>query len=251
MTLLSDVCFAIRVVARRPGVPVLVAGLFALSIGLAGGLWAVVDAVALRPLPYPDAHELVAVMERHPERGLMSVTPANFWDWMSRVSTMPSVVGLSGLEASLVGRSAPVRVIGTKVTEQFFDVMAVAPARGRAFGAADFRGDGRVVVLTDGLWERHFGRDPDVLGAGVLIDGESYSVIGVMPREFKTIGNSEIWVPWIMSAKEQSERRFHLVGVMARLQSGRTPPTPSASSKPSMASSRPTIRTRQPSGPRG
>ena len=135
----------LAVFRRRPGVPLMTAGLFALSVGLAGGLWAVVDAVALRPLRYPDAHELVAVMERHPERGLMSVTPANFWDWSSRLPAFSDVVGLGSLEASLAGRGTPLRVTGTKVTERFFDVLGVAPAIGRPFGDDDFRSDGRAV----------------------------------------------------------------------------------------------------------
>lgn len=154
MSWLTDVRFALAVLRNRPTVPLLTAGLLALSVGLAGGLWAVVDAVALRPLPYPDAHRLVAVMESHPERGLMSVTAANFWDWSARVHALPHVAGLGHLEASLAGSGEPVRVVGTKVTDAFFDVMAVVPSVGRAFGDADFRGDGRVVIVSDGLWER-------------------------------------------------------------------------------------------------
>ena len=161
-------------------------------------------------------------MERHPVRGLMSVTAANFWDWSPRVPALPHVVGLGQLEASLTGHGAPVRVIGTKVTEQFFAVMGVPPAIGRAFDASDFQGQGRTVIITDGLWERQFGRAAGVLGALVLIDGEAHTVIGVMPRTFKTIGNSEVWVPWIMTAQERTERRFHMVGVMARVGPGRT-----------------------------
>ena len=220
MTVLSDVRFALAVVRRRPGVPLMTAGLFALSVGLAGGLWAVVDAVALRPLPYPDAHELVAVMERHPERGLMSVTPANFWDWSSRLPAFAGVVGLGSLEASLAGRGTPLRVTGTKVTERFFDVLGVIPAIGRPFGDGDFRSDGRAVIISDGLWDRQFARAAGVIGEPVLLDGTAYTLVGVMPRGLKTIGNSDVWVPWVMSAPERAERRFHLVGVMARLAPG-------------------------------
>ena len=222
MTWLADVRFALAVLRGRPTVPLLTAGLLALSVGLAGGLWAVVDAVALRPLPYPEAHRLVAVMESHPERGLMSVTAANFWDWSARVQALQHVAGFGRLEASLSGSGEPVRVVGTKVTDAFFDVMAVVPAVGRAFGEADFRGDARVVVISNGLWERQFNRNRDALGAAVLLDGIAYTLVGVMPRSFKTIGNSDVWLPWTMTAAERSERRFHMVGVMARLHAGLT-----------------------------
>ncbi len=220
MDWLTDVRFALAVLRNRPTVPVLTAGLLALSVGLAGGLWAVVDAVALRPLPYPEAHQLVAVMESHPERGRMSVTAANFWDWSSRVRALPHVAGLGQVEGSLAGPGGPVRVVGTKVTAAFFDVMAVVPARGRAFSDADFRGDGRVVIISDGLWERQFNRRPDVLGSAVLFDGVAHTLVAVMPRSFKTVGNSDVWLPWIMTAPERAERRFHMVGVMARLGEG-------------------------------
>src|SRR5438874_12915482 len=83
--LMSDVRFALRVFARRPGIPLVLASLFALGIGLASGMWAVIDAAVLRPLPYRDGRALVAVLETHPQRGLMAVTPANFLDWATRV----------------------------------------------------------------------------------------------------------------------------------------------------------------------
>jgi putative ABC transport system permease protein len=222
MSWLTDVRFALAVLRNRPTVPLLTAGLLALSVGLAGGLWAVVDAVALRPLPYPAAQQLVAVMESHPERGLMSVTAANFWDWSPRVHALPHVAGLGGVEASLAGSGEPVRVVGTKVTNAFFDVMAVAPAIGRAFGEADFAGDGRVVIISDRLWERQFNRRPDALGTAVLLDGVAHTLVAVMPRLFKTIGNSDVWLPWIMTAPERVERRFHMVGVVARLNAALT-----------------------------
>jgi putative ABC transport system permease protein len=218
---MSDIRLAMRVLARRPGVPVLVAGLFALSVGLASGMWAVIDAVALRPLPYRDAHELVTVWETHPARGLMAVTPANFLDWASRVSTLQDTTGLGAVEASIVGKGEPVRVMGSRVTERFFDLMGVPTARGRGLVAADFRADGRVAVISHGIWQRQFESDANIIGAPMTLDAEAYTVVGVMPRDFRPIGNSDVWIPWIMSPEEQSERRFHHVGVMARLRSGR------------------------------
>ena len=98
-----------------------------------------IDAVALRPLPYHDARQLVAVMEQHPERGMMAVTPANLLDWKDRVSASQDVTGLGGLEASVVAPGSAVRAIGTRVTERFFDLLGVTPALGRGLTAADFR----------------------------------------------------------------------------------------------------------------
>ena len=223
MDFLTDLRFALRVVSRRPGVPALVASLFAVSLGLASGMWAVIDAVAIRPLPYPDAQQLVAVMEVHPVRGRMSVTPANFLDWTQQVSTLQATAGFGGIEASVFTTGDPVRLLGTKVTPGFFDVFRVAPEKGREFHADDFRGDGRIVVISHQVWRRQFGGDPNVIGAPLRIDGVAYTVVGVMPRDFKTIGNAELWVPWIMTPEERTERRFHLVGALARLRPATTP----------------------------
>src|SRR5499426_298313 len=99
----SDLRFALRIVARQPTVPLLVAGLFALGVGLASGMWAVVDAAILRPLPYRAGGDLVAVMEVHPQRGRMAVTPANFLDWVHRVTSLQNVAGTYAIDVSLAG----------------------------------------------------------------------------------------------------------------------------------------------------
>src|SRR6185503_3964913 len=208
-----DLRFAVRYVVRRPGVPAVLAGLFALSIGLATGMWAVIDAVALRPLPYRDGDRLVAVMEIHPERGLMAVTPANFLDWMNRVTSLQDATAVSSLEASVVGQGVAVRVIGSKVTEPFFELVGVPPVLGRGLNASDFQSGQRAAVIDHGLWSRLFQGNANIVGTTIVIDGLAHTVVGVMPRGFKTMGKAEIWVPWIMSPAERAERRFHLAGV--------------------------------------
>src|SRR2546425_1361611 len=214
--------FALRLCTRRPAVPLLVAALFALGVGLASGMWAVIDAAVLRPLPYRDGAALVAVLETHPQRGLMAVTPANFLDWSTRVRNLQDVAGLYALDCSVAGAGPPERVSGTKVTERFFDLWGVPPTLGRILQRNDFAAGGRVVVLGHALWARHFNGDVHALGALLGIDGEAYTVVGVMPASFRTIDKAEIWIPWMMSADEQRERRFHLVGTIARLQKGVT-----------------------------
>ncbi len=167
---MSDIRFALRLLARRPTVPLLVAALFALGVGFASGMWAVVDAAMLRPLPYRDGDALVAVMETHPQRGLMAVTPANFLDWATRVKNLENVAGGYAIDASLSSVGLPERVIGTKVTERFFDVWGVPPAVGRVLQLNDFAAQRRVAVLGHALWRRQFDGDPHVVGALVHID---------------------------------------------------------------------------------
>ena len=137
------------------------------------------------------------------------------------LNALPHVAGLGRLEASLAGRG---RARAGRRHEGHRRVLrrdGGRPRLGRAFGEADFSGDGRVVIVSDGLWERQFKRSPEALGAAVLLDGIAYTLVGVMPASFKTIGNSDVWVPWTCPPQERAERRFHMVGVMARLQAGR------------------------------
>src|SRR5262245_8024626 len=213
----TDMRLALRLLARRPTVPLLIAVLFALGVGFAGGMWAVIDAALLRPLPYRDGAALVAVMEAHPQRGLMAVTPANFLDWSTRVGSLRDTAGVYSVDVSLAGAGAAERVAGTRVTERFFDLWGVAPASGRTLQRADFTAREHVAVLGHALWRRRFGAGAGAIGAVVRIDGEAYTVVGVMPAGFHTVGNSEIWIPWLMTAGEQRERRFHLVSAIARL----------------------------------
>src|SRR5438034_5594366 len=154
MSILSDVRFAIRLCARRPGIPLLIAALFALGVGFASGMWAVVDAALLRPLPYRDGGALVAVLEMHPQRGLMAVTPANFLDWSTRVTNLQDVAGMYSIDASLAGGSPAERVAGSKVTERFFEVGGVTPTLGRVLQHSDFAIGHRVVVLGHALCGR-------------------------------------------------------------------------------------------------
>src|SRR5437899_9984713 len=130
--------FALRLCARRPAVPLLVAALFALGVGLASGMWAVIDAAVLRPLPYRDGAALVAVLEAHPQRGLMAVTPANFLDWSTRVESLQDVSGMYPIDVSVSGAGLPQRAAGAKVTERFFELWGVRPVLGRVLQASDF-----------------------------------------------------------------------------------------------------------------
>src|SRR5262245_31760501 len=172
--------FALRLLARRPTVPLLIAALFALGVGLAGGMWAVIDAAVLRPLPYRDPGALVFVMETHPQRGLMAVPAANFLDWSSRVNSLRDVAGTYAIDASIAGARMPERVAGLKVTERFFDLWGVSPVVGRVLQPNDFATANHVAVLGHAVWQRLFNSDPRVVGTLVRIDGEAYTIAGVM-----------------------------------------------------------------------
>jgi hypothetical protein len=109
MTIAADLRYATRVFRRSPGVPLTVATLFALGVGMASGMWAVIDAALFRPLPYRDGRSLVVVLEAHPQRGLMAVAPANFLDWGGHVQSLQDVSGGRAVDVSVAGTGLPVR----------------------------------------------------------------------------------------------------------------------------------------------
>jgi putative ABC transport system permease protein len=239
VSLTNDTRFAVRALRRRPGAPLLVAGLFALGIALAGGLWAVVDAALLRPLPYPHPERLVVVLESHPQRGLMAVAPANFGDWVDAVDSFEEAAGVLTSDVSVVaaasvprpdlqvGRapatSGPQRVAAMRVTSRFFDVIGTQPRLGRGLVADDLETDARAVVISHRLWIGLIGSSPEVLGTTIDVDGEPFTVVGVMPSGFRMPDNPDLWVPWVMTSSEWSERRFHSILGLARLRAGRSP----------------------------
>jgi putative ABC transport system permease protein len=210
---------AVRAFHQRPALSFGVVALFALAVGLAGGLWATVDATLLRPLPYPAPDQLVTVMEQHPDRGEMAVTPASFLDWSAPSSAFDSVGGAYLLDLSFAVGELPVRVSGAAVTDGYFAAWQVPAALGRTLSADDFA-SGQAVVIDHAVWLEHFGGRPDVVGAPVRIDGRPCTVVGVMPAAFRAPGNLQAWVPWVFSPDQRRDRRSHLVGVVARLRSG-------------------------------
>lgn len=222
MDLSSDLRAAVRAIRRAPFVPVAVAGLTAVGMGLVLGMWAIIDAAFLRPLPLPEPGQLVVVWETHAQRGRMSVAAANFLDWSSTARSFSAVAGQQALDATLGNGSTAQRLAGVKVTPTYFDVWRVPALRGRTFGAGDFRDDARVALLSARVWRQTFGGADGVVGSIVRIDGEPYTVVGIMPPEASVVGRSDVWMPWVFSARERTERRFHQVGVFARLRPGVT-----------------------------
>ena len=208
---------ALHALRRRPALPVAVIALVALGVGFSAALWAIVDAMLLRPLPYPQPDRLVAVLETHAERGRMAVTTANFVDWASDTRSFDAVAGAYLLDVSLASGGRAERVVGSQVTAGFFKVWGVAPRLGRTFIAEDFAQRTPVAVIGDRLWREHFGGNPQIIGASLRLDGKGYTVVGVMPRGFRLARDEQVWVPWVMSSEAQRDRRFHLVGVVARM----------------------------------
>lgn len=220
MGVANDLRAAVRVLRREPFVPLLVAGLTAVGLGLVLGMWAIVDAAFLRPLPLPDPEQLVVVWETHPQRGDMALAVGNLLDWSPRAGSFAAVGSQQAIDATLGSGSEAQRLAGVKVTPDYFDVWRVPALRGRTFRADDFDDDARVALLSARIWRQTFGAAETVVGSTVRIDGQPCTVVGIMPPEASVVGRSDVWMPWTFTARQRTERRFHEAGTFARLAAG-------------------------------
>ena len=216
-----DARYAVRALVRRPGFTVVAVTAIALGIGATTAIFSVVNSVLLRPLPYRDPNELVVILHD----GRNPVAPANYLDW-KRQSSVFSSVGAAQYWSGTVSGDVAERVQGLKVTSDALAMTGVRPLLGRLFRAEDDIASGeRPVVLGWGYWQRRFAGNRDVLGQHVLIDGESFTVVGVMPRGFDFpmfwATGVQMWSPLVLG-DDAASRRSQSLRVFARLAPGAT-----------------------------
>jgi putative ABC transport system permease protein len=182
--LVSDFRFAIRMLLRRPAATVLVVLVMSLGIGTTTAVVTVVDHVLFRPLALPQSERIVTVCQTHPQgMQFCGASPPNLTDWERRTH-MLAAVGIGRAETmALRGPRGATNLSVGMATAGFLRALGVAPAWGRLIGPDDVppRGDGKVVVLSDELWQSEFGGAPDIVGRRVTLDEESYAVVGVLP----------------------------------------------------------------------
>jgi putative ABC transport system permease protein len=194
-TLWQDVKFGARMLAKGRGFTVVALLTLALGIGANSAIFSFVNAILLRPLPYPDADRLVFLTEWSEQVPEMSFSLANFADLRDQNRVFDAVVAFRGQNYVLTGGPEPERLNGRQVTAGLFPTLGITPVLGRAFTPEEDRpGGDRVVLLSDGLWTRRFGRDPSVLGRSLVLNDEPYTVVGVMPGKLHgSWRQSDVW----------------------------------------------------------
>src|SRR6476661_2420698 len=198
-TLLNDIRYAFRMMAKQPGFAALAILAFALGIGANTAIFSVVNAVLLRPLPYPEPEQLINIQERTPTFPGGSVSYPNFLDWRASQHSFTDI-SLFRRESYNVstpkGGLAPERISGGRVMFNFFAVLGVAPQLGRDFTEVDDVPKGpKVALISDKLWRTRFGASRDVLGKQLLLDSVPYEIIGVVPPFVRLPRLAEIFVP--------------------------------------------------------
>lgn len=222
----QDARYGVRTLRKSLGFTLVAVLTLALGIGANAAIFSVVNAVLLRPLPYPEAEQLVYIVESNLEKGWASfdVSPPNFVDWRKQSESFTEMFAVDTEPYSYTGGELPEQLPGLRVTEGFFDVLRVHPALGRGFLATEFQpGRERVVLLSYSLWQRLFAGRPNVLGQTMPLNGEVYTIVGVMPPDFRFGGRSTgLWAPLVFNAGELSRRGAHFLVVFGRLRGGRT-----------------------------
>ncbi|MFL6591037.1 MAG: ABC transporter permease [Chthoniobacterales bacterium] len=197
--LLSDIRYAFRMIAKQPGFAALAVLAFALGIGANVAIFSVVNAVLLRPLPYPHSERLVNIRERTPTFPGGSVSYLNFLDWRAAQHSFTDLTLFrreSYNLSSSQGGTAPERIGGGRVTANFLKVLDVSPQLGRDFTDADDVPHGpKVALISDRMWRKRFGASRGVLGQHLMVDGISYEIIGVLPAIVRVPRLAEIYVP--------------------------------------------------------
>ena len=223
-TIIKDIRYAIRGLLQRPGFTAIALITLALGIGANTAIFSVVNAVLLRPLPFRDPEQLVIVWEDAAFAGFPRNTPApaNYADWKTQNQSFVDMAATAEKSFNITGDGEPERVTAHAVTANFFPLFGVPPLLGRGFTPDEDRpGGNKVAVLSYSLWQTRYGGDRQIINHDILLNGEKFSVVGVMPSGFQFLDKEvRLWVPLALSAEELANRGGHYLNIVARLKSG-------------------------------
>ena len=217
--LLRDFRYGMGVLARDPGFAAVTVGLLALGIGANAAMFSIVDAVLLRPLPFPEPERMVRVWESTPQ-GRNGTTTLTFLDWKRQSDIFEALSVEAGTRAAILVGGDPARVPGKLVSADYFQVFGVKPQIGRGFvSGEDQPGAAPVIVLSHAFWKARFGGDPNVLNRNLMLDGEPNKIIGVLPAGSFDRDEAVFWKPLIF-ARDQMNRGQHWLNPIGRLRAG-------------------------------
>jgi putative ABC transport system permease protein len=229
-TTLSDLRYAMRVLSRTPSFSIAVILVLTLGIGANTAIFSIVNAVLLRPLPFDRPDELVRLFHEPPQSAFpgihrFSVSPANFYDWQHDARAFEGMAIYRFRQFTLTGAGEPQAVLAGAVGAGFFHVVRAQPLLGRVFADdEDTPARSHVVILSEGFWKSHFGAAPDIVGRALTLDGDAYTVVGVMPARFSmaswAVTARDMWVPVAYTDEQRAVRENHNAQVIARLRPG-------------------------------
>jgi putative ABC transport system permease protein len=217
----QDIRYGARMLRRHPAFTVAAVLTLGLVIGANGAIFSVLEAVLIRPLPFVKPEQLVLLFGKDRAAARNSISPVDLEDW-ARAHSFQSVAAWQAQSVNLTGVEEPARVIGAFVSSTYFQMLGVRPVRGRLFAKEEDRpGAGRVCVVSHGLWQGRFGGDPSLVGRSMILNGEAYTVAGILPEGFAgPFFSSDVWMPiWAYPNYVRDRRRTNVIA-MARLADG-------------------------------
>jgi putative ABC transport system permease protein len=220
--LARDFRYAVASLYRTPGFTAITVAVLALGIGANAAMFSVVDAVLLKPLPFPAAENIVRIWEA-PRAGVTNATSTlDFLDWQRLATSFEALAAENPVSAAWTGRGDPLRLAGSRVTSGYFRVFTTAAHLGRTFAPGDDRPESPpVVVISHATWQTHFGADPQILGRAMVLDGITRDIVGVLPRGAFDTDGSAFWIPLVFQP-DQQRRDWHWLSVTGRLRPGVT-----------------------------
>lgn len=224
---IKDLRYSIRTLLSKPGFTVVALLTLTLAVGANTTIFSVVNAVLIRPLAYGEPERIVQVWENFLQSDLKDIpsSPPEYRDYEEQNQVFEQIASYYSRSVNLTSLDEPERVSTAMVTASFFPALGVAPVKGRAFvPEEDFVGNDKVVVVSNGLWQRRFGSDPSLIGNTLTLNGESYTVVGIMPQDFQFPELAELWTPigFEPSDMSQDQRGSRYLSIIARLKPGVT-----------------------------
>jgi putative ABC transport system permease protein len=222
-TVWRDVRTGVRALVHSPVFTVVTVLSLALGIGANTAIFSVVNGLLLRPLPYPEAEQIVDVWHTPPQQSFpgldrFSVSPANYLDWKAQSTAFEQMAVYADTGLSLSTSNDPLPLIGAVVSSDFFSVLRTNAMLGRTFTPDEERpGRDQVAVIGHGLWQRAFGANPNIIGQTLTLNSRSFTVVGIMPAGFEFPREAELWVPLAWDDNERKTRSIHDYLVIARL----------------------------------
>src|SRR5262245_32903909 len=227
-TLWQDLRYGARMLLKKPGFTLIAVITLALGVGANTAIFSAVNAVLLRPLPYPESEQLVRLLAMDTARGARDIGASmpDYREWRKRNQSFAHLAAYRTSDYNISGDEEPERVVGARVDTDFFPLLGVNPAQGRGFsGEEGVYGNHRVVVLSEALWRRRFGDGARPDGQTIRLNGESFTVVGVAPRGFRFPSNDvALWTPLAVADNDEYNTRGNFwLSVIGRLKPGVTP----------------------------
>jgi putative ABC transport system permease protein len=219
----QDLRYGVRMLVKKPGFTLIAVLTLALGVGANSAIFSFVNAVLLKPLPYPDPERIVSVWEKRPDGGSNSISTLNFLDWERQNRCFQFLSAIAWDTVTLTGSGSPEQLNVHRVSASYFKALGVEATLGRAFAASENEvGADLVVVLSNRIWQSRFGGDPKVIGRKITLDAKSYTIIGVLPAN-STFDRTwaVMWLPLTFTPANMT-RNYHWLIAIARLEPGVT-----------------------------